>query len=166
MHGFQIFVWNFKGSHKILNPYTSKYALYEVFQVRLSMISYDILSLSETVPVHRRLIFVSHKQNQIILLKIHDVIWHLIRNDITYAVIMIVTVDVGAYNVYVYLYSVKCIVWYTSVFQRTRFQRAPSYQIVRDMFFYQLCCNGYKTLHMITSNLAVSRLHKILQKIR
>ena len=42
----------FEISHKILNPYTTKHAFYEVlkiWQVTISQ-SYDILSLSETGP--------------------------------------------------------------------------------------------------------------------
>ena len=39
----QNFVWNFKGafeiSHKILNPYTAKYAFYEVLKIWRLMIS-------------------------------------------------------------------------------------------------------------------------------
>ena len=42
----------FEISHKILSPYTAKYAFYEVLEIWGIMISYrfDILSLSETAP--------------------------------------------------------------------------------------------------------------------
>ena len=56
MYGFKILCEISKGtfeiSRKILNPYTAKYAFYEVLKIWQVMISfsYDILSLSETSP--------------------------------------------------------------------------------------------------------------------
>ena len=56
MYGFiilsEISKDTFEISHKILNPYTTKYAFYEVLKIWRHMISwsYDILSLSETGP--------------------------------------------------------------------------------------------------------------------
>ena len=56
MYGFKILceISNvpFEISHKILNPYTAKYAFYEVLKIWQLMISYgyDIFSLSEMGP--------------------------------------------------------------------------------------------------------------------
>ena len=56
MYGFKILCEiskvPFEISHKILNPYTAKYAFYEVlkFDDLWYLKSYDILSLSETGP--------------------------------------------------------------------------------------------------------------------
>ena len=56
MYGFKILCEiskvPFEISHNILNPYTAKYAFYEVLKIWRLMISksYDILSLSETGP--------------------------------------------------------------------------------------------------------------------
>ena len=56
MYGFKILCEiskvPFEISHKMLNPYTTKYAFYEVLKIWRLMISqsYDILSLSETGP--------------------------------------------------------------------------------------------------------------------
>ena len=52
LHMGSKFCVKFQSSHKILNPYTIKYAYKEVLKVWRLMISqsYDVLSLSETGP--------------------------------------------------------------------------------------------------------------------
>ena len=47
---FEISKVAFESSHKILNPYTAKYAFYDVLKKWRLMISYDVLGPSEMGP--------------------------------------------------------------------------------------------------------------------